>query len=296
LSPRDGETAAMKRCSALLALAMLRHGLSVKDEVIREDTCLEAECGQNLVQKAVKTLKSLEVPLGTSTVTSAPVGLDMSTDMNGRLCSLCGMPLPERTERSRRYVQRSDCGNQSLFEHPENQQKPLVQFRRAASGRQPETFAFCELNLQKVCADTLYNKDVLYQAKSKDVRLEPVAQKYDPLYCDQNGWLTDDYRALQHDFEGMKVKADEFCSSRRQVWENMTMDDMSKVYGKGLERGTPTPEEGQLVGSWTCAMGSALCDIGYCVYTYCRKADGSFGFYDDCKGWDPVKGMPLQGS
>ena len=28
--------------------------------------------------------KSLEVPLGTSTVTSAPVGLDMSTDMNGR--------------------------------------------------------------------------------------------------------------------------------------------------------------------------------------------------------------------
>jgi hypothetical protein len=51
-------------------------------------------------------------------------------------------------------------------------------------------------------------------------------------------------------------------SSRRQVWENMTMDDMSKGYGKGLERGTPTPEEGQLVGSWTCAMGSALCDIG----------------------------------
>ena len=57
LSPRDGETAAMKRCSALLALAMLRRCLSVKDEVIREDTCLEAECGQNLVQKAVKTLK-----------------------------------------------------------------------------------------------------------------------------------------------------------------------------------------------------------------------------------------------
>ena len=39
-----------------------------------------------------------------------------------------------------------------------------------------------------------------------------MAQKYDPLYCEQNGWLTDDYRALQHDFEGMKVKADEFCS------------------------------------------------------------------------------------
>lgn len=284
----------MKRCSAaFLALAVLLGRClcgAVKDGVIREDTCLEAECGQNLVQKAVKTLKTLESPKGTI----APVGLEMSTDMNGRLCSLCGMPLPERTDR--RYVQRSDCGNQSLFEHPENEQKPLVQFRRAASGSQPETFAFCELNLQKVCADTLYNKDVLYQAKSKDVRQVPAAQKYDPLYCDQNGWLTDDYRALQHDFEGMKLKAEEFCNSRRQEWENMTMDDMSKVYSKGLERGTPTPEEGQLVGSWTCAMGSALCDIGYCVYTYCRKANGSFGIYDDCEGWDPVKGMPLQGS
>jgi len=48
-----------------------------------------------------------------------------------RLCSLCGMPLPERTDRSRRYVQRSDCGNQSLFEHPENKKKPLVQFTRS---------------------------------------------------------------------------------------------------------------------------------------------------------------------
>ena len=50
--------AAMKRCSAALAAAMLRCCLAaVKDEVIREDTCLKPECGQNLVQKAVKTLK-----------------------------------------------------------------------------------------------------------------------------------------------------------------------------------------------------------------------------------------------
>ena len=42
-------------------------------------------------------------------------------------------------------------------------------------------------------------------------RLDSVAQKYDPVYCEQNGWLTDDYRALQHDFEAMKVKAEEFC-------------------------------------------------------------------------------------
>mmetsp|Transcript_45084 Transcript_45084/g.98120 ORF Transcript_45084/g.98120 Transcript_45084/m.98120 type:complete len:276 (-) Transcript_45084:52-879(-) len=272
----------MKRFfAALAALLGLSHGLSAAE------TCLDAGGSQNLVQTAVRALKGTG-----SDIQRNQTGVDVSIDVNGRLCSLCGMPLPERTDRSRRYVQRSDCGNQSLFEHPENKKKPLVQFTRAANGNQPETSAWCELNSQKVCADTLYNKDVLYQAKSIDIRLEPVAQKYDPLYCEQNGWLTDDYRALQHDFEGMKVKADEFCNSRREVWENMTLDDMVKVYYPSKARGSPTLEEGQLIGSWTCAMGSALCDIGYCAYTYCRKADGSFGIYDDCEGWDPVKGMP----
>eukprot|EP00435_Cladocopium_sp_Y103_P051303 s2360_g15.t2 len=222
-------------------------------------------------------------------------GTEVAMDMNGRMCEMCGTPLPERSG-SRSYVQRRDCGNQSIFEHPENFKKPLVQFTRfwanwrAANGSQPETNAWCELNAQKVCADTLHNKDALYQAKAIDIRLEAVAQKYDPVYCEQNGWLTDDYRALQHDFEAMKVKAEEFCSSRRAQWENMTLDDMVKVYYPSKARGLPTPEEGRLIGSWTCAMGSALCDMGYCAYTYCRKADGSFGIYDDCEGWDPVKG------
>ena len=125
-----------------------------------------------------------------------------------------------------------------------------------------------------------------------------MAQKYDPIYCEQNGWLSDDYRALQHDFEGMKVKAEEFCNlrqsmtfkrilpftgrmgmshqsahksavslcnsgnSRREVWKNMTLDEMVQVYYPSKARGRPTLEEGQLIGSWTCAMGSALCDMG----------------------------------
>ena len=42
----------------------------------------------------------------------------------------------------------------------------------------------------------------------------------------------------------------------------MTLDDMVKVYYPRKARGSPTLEEGQLIGSWTCAMGSALCDIG----------------------------------
>ena len=42
----------------------------------------------------------------------------------------------------------------------------------------------------------------------------------------------------------------------------MTLDDMVKVYYPSKALGTPTLEEGLLIGSWTCAMGSALCDIG----------------------------------
>ena len=43
---------------------------------------------------------------------------------------------------------------------------------------------------------------------------------------------------------------------------NMTWDDVEKVDQRGRKRGAPTPEEGRLIGSWTCAMGSPLCDIG----------------------------------
>ena len=61
-------------------------------------------------------------------------GTEVSIDMNGRMCEMCGTPLPERLTDSgsdRSYVQRRDCGNQSIFEHPENLKVPLVQFTRS---------------------------------------------------------------------------------------------------------------------------------------------------------------------
>ena len=39
-------------------------------------------------------------------------------------------------------------------------------------------------------------------------------------------------------------------------------------------------------------MGGPACDMAYCAYTFCVKEDGSLGIYDDCPGWDPVRGMP----
>lgn len=44
-------------------------------------------------------------------------------------------------------------------------------------------------------------------------RASPGPAKYDFHYCLHNGWLTDEVRALQNDFDGMKKKAEEFCTS-----------------------------------------------------------------------------------
>ena len=73
--------------------------------------------------------------------------------------------------------------------------------------------AYCELNYQKVCADAIFNRDWLVQAKSIDIR-KSYGTIYDPVYCQLNGWLSPALKALQHDFDGMKLKAEEFCSSQ----------------------------------------------------------------------------------
>mmetsp|Transcript_141185 Transcript_141185/g.352121 ORF Transcript_141185/g.352121 Transcript_141185/m.352121 type:complete len:80 (+) Transcript_141185:2-241(+) len=76
----------------------------------------------------------------------------------------------------------------------------------------------------------------------------------------------------------------------------MTMNDMEEVYNPGYMRGYPTEEEAHFVGAWTCAMGEAGCDMAMCAYSFCDKGDGSIGMYDECEGWDPVQGMPIQTS
>ncbi|CAK9011375.1 unnamed protein product [Durusdinium trenchii] len=195
-----------------------------------------------------------------------PSDPEMTVDMNGRQCHLCSMPLPERSDR--RYLQRTDCGNQSVFEHPENNRKPLISFSRQGSN------AYCELNIQKWCADAIYNRDFLFQAKAVDARTERGHQNsYNAAYCDLNGWLTVEIKALQHDFEGMKKKV--YRSSQHFA-----------------RTGRPSVREAEFIGSWTCAMGSAGCDMAYCAYSFCKLPGGQYGTYEDCEGWDPVRGMP----
>jgi len=218
-------------------------------------------------------------------------------DMNGNMCALCNAPFPERSDR--KYKMRTDCGNHSMFRHPLMNFVPLISFKREATATRPETNAWCELNEQKMCADGIYNKDFLYQAKAVDY---PPFANYDPYYCLHNGWLEPEIVALQHDFDGMKKKSEEMCQKPKYAftkWNTtMTMLDFNQRFGPGVLRGWPTKEEALFVGGWTCAMGSSGCDMAYCAYSFCKKPDGSVGKYSECPGWHPVKGMPIpeQGS
>jgi len=214
-------------------------------------------------------------------------------DMNGHMCALCNAPMAERADRE--YKMRTDCGNHSLFRHPMKVMlTPLITFSREATATQPATNAWCELNSQKMCADALYNRDFLYQAKAVNY---PRFLKYDPWYCFHNGWLEPEIVALQHDFEGMEKKSKEMCHSEKYAhtgWNTtMTVLDMSLKYSPGTLRGWPTKEEAIFVGAWTCAMGSSGCDMAYCAYSFCKLPNGELGSYDQCEGWDPKKGMPV---
>ena len=208
----------------------------------------------------------------------------MNTDMNGRFCTLCGHPDPQKPWGN--YTERKDCGNHSVLEHPESLFKPLADFDRGNSN------GFCELNMQKMCADALYNKNFLIQARQINSTGTAVLL-YDATYCDHLGWLGADYRSLQFDYEGMKSKADKFCEARIEKAKNRTMADMLAIYFPSFAPGQPSKEEAQLVADWTCAMGSSGCDMTYCAYSYCKKPDGTFGTLQECPGWDPDKGMPI---
>jgi len=205
-------------------------------------------------------------------------------------CMLCGTPLPERTDRA--YVQRTDCGNHSPAIDIHALTTPLITYSRPAADGKPATNAWCELNLQKICADSIFNRDFLYQAKTI-----PDVPAYDFHYCKLNGWLDPQIVALQNDFDAMDAKAKEVCNSPRYLrhgWNStITLTQMASKYTPGLLRGHPTLSEAEFIGAWTCAMGSSGCDMAYCAYTFCDKGNGDFGKYQECEGWDPVKGMPV---
>jgi len=169
---------------------------------------------------------------------------------------------------------------------------PLMNFSRPKEGGHPATNAYCELNVQKTCADGIHNKDFLYQAKAVE---HPEGDYFDPVYCKHNGYLKPEIVALQHNFEGMKNKSDEFCRKPdiAKLAKNMTYVEFQRVYSNNAASPYPSKRMSRFIAAWTCAMGSAGCDMAYCAYSFCDLGDDKFGVYDQCSGWDPIKGMPI---
>jgi len=210
-----------------------------------------------------------------------------TVDMNGRLCERCDGPLPERTNRS--YSQRTDCGIHSPFVNDANGRVPLSSFRK------PATNGFCELNVHKSCADGLHNKDMLYMAKSVDLRADEQRARHDAKYCLHNGWLEPSWRAKVHNFDEVSAAADEWCAGApRELtgWPSMTLEAGTTVLKDSMDAGEPSESEAMIIGGWACAMGSAACDIAYCAYSFCDLGHGRIGVYDECEGWDPLAGVP----
>ena len=140
----------------------------------------------------------------------------------------------------------------------------------------------------------MYNKDWPFAPKS--MIPNPPGSQWVNYYCLYNGWLSPEIKALQHDYEGLQLKASQFCEHHKAAWQGITMAEHLDMYGKGLARGKPTPEEAHYLGLSMCALGTPACDMAMCGYSFCLQntTEGvSIGMYDNCKGWDPVGGMPI---
>jgi len=241
-------------------------------------------------------------------------------DMNGRNCSLCGTPLkgrgydgvavysstlaPGDTVTPPDYIVRDDCGNQS--DMPVT--TPLVSFTYETTNPViPYTNAWCETNWQKICADSMANRDYLYQAKTLDV---PRGSTYDFYYCKYNGFLTKEARtAVASGFDELQNFTAAFCSARASEYDidSITRKSMLEHYVPGLlaDPSVPTVDQARFLGAWLCSMGGtngqrtgAGCDIAYCHYTYgdldpSATSNTPFCMYEECEGWDPLTGMPV---
>jgi len=223
----------------------------------------------------------------------------ISLDHNGNVCMLCNKPLPERVGDRQYTEQRTDCGRRSAPTGPsaEDMARPAVQLwqRGPTAGQQLESNGFCELNFAKSCADAVANKDYLYWPKSFDLRHPAMRPNvgWDSRYCRLNGFLDKSVVKLQHNFTGLQQKAQELCQTKyaKHGIESLTFMDMLEL-SKHEDSSAPSLEEAERMAAWNCAMGDLGCDMAMCAYSFCQQG-GGIGLYEECKGWDQVKGMPF---
>jgi hypothetical protein len=224
----------------------------------------------------------------------------LSRDHNDNVCMLCGRPLPERMAAGTTYTAfRTDCGSRSSPKGPkaEDLTAPAASLFKAEHSN-----GFCELNFAKSCADAIVNEDYMYWAKSMDMTEASMHDnaQWEAGYCALNGFLKPEIVALQHNFSGMRAKADELCKTKYAVHgiENITFVDMMTwarrdgTHGQHAA-GTPSKEAAEKLAAWNCAMGDLGCDMTLCAYSFCQKSENSFGLYGECGDWHPVTGMAV---
>jgi len=211
-----------------------------------------------------------------------------------------GDPPPQAPD----YVMRDDCGTSTG-----DVKTPFVKFNHKIDTWPGYTNAWCEVGVQEVCANQVANKDVMFQGKSLDV---PRGYAYDFWYCKYNGFLKLETReAVAGGWDKLMAWAADFCDSREskndgttyngEIFNEINMKMMAKYYSRGMQSKdqVPTEEDAKFMGSWLCSMGAdgtnrgAVCDVGYCHYTYADLGNGDFGMYEEIDGWDKKKGMPV---
>jgi len=285
---------------------------SLSEDEIEQEEALEAESiNVQLLQSKRKTpaarisssvKKSSEAQAAENGDAAESEGSSMVTsDHNGRVCILCDKPLPHRLGGKTYNYSRMDCGGKSSPNGPTQEalNTPVAEFSRAATKHDAATNGFCELNFAKSCADAIINQEYMYFAKSTNLAHHKLKEnaKWDGRYCQKNGFLTHEFRLLQQNFTALQEKASALCKSKYAKFglDKMTFTDMTRR-ARYDDPAAPTLEDAEFLAAWNCAMGDLGCDIALCSYSFCEegKDDSSIGLYDQCKGWDPVKGMPIE--
>jgi len=281
-------------------------------DVLQEDDFQQqSDGGGNVVYTHLLQKRAMSLPQssGGSSISMTSEGFEddvVTMDHNGKLCMLCSKPRPERVNKT--YPEfRKDCGSKSSPTGPaaSDLSKPVMAILEEAGATRNnsevppghEKSGFCELNFAKSCADAVANRDYMYWAKSLDLR-DPrmlATATWDARYCRENGFLEKEVVALQHDFEGLRALGKALCATKYAKYgiDQLSFIDMM-THVNYDDPAAPNQEDAELLAAWNCAMGDISCDIAMCAYSYCKHDDGSVGLYDECRGWHPVHGMPIE--
>lgn len=180
----------------------------------------------------------------------------------------------------------SGCGDRPAWTESAPADTPAAQF--SVDGWS----GFCQTGWS-LCPDAIANRDYMYYAKGLNLACITMNNGTDKEYCRKNGFLEPEIASIVTSFTAMQARAESLCATKYNTTLQQTCTTDFQSTGVAEEQDLDLSEEDANKGAiWNCAMGDLGCDIAYCNYFYCLRADGSVGFMDECEGFDRVNGMP----